>query len=72
MTRTLDAAVAALAKLPAQEQDRVAQWLLDELADEDRWTHEFTNSQSALGKLAAEARMDNAQRRATELDPTKL
>ena len=32
MTRTLDAALAKLAALPPEEQDRVGRWLLDELA----------------------------------------
>ena len=33
MTQTLDAAIAKLATLPPDEQDRVARWLLDELRD---------------------------------------
>jgi hypothetical protein len=72
MTRTLDAAIAALAKLPTEEQDRVAHWLLDELSDEDQWTRQFTTSQQALDELAAEARRDRAQGRTSELDPDKL
>jgi hypothetical protein len=61
MTRTLDAAISALAKLPTEEQERVAHWLLDELSDEDQWTRRFTTSQQALDELAAEARRDRAQ-----------
>ena len=72
MTRALDAVVAKLATLPAEEQDRIAQWLLDELRDDENWTRRFTNSQDALSKLAAEARADLAAGRATELDPDKL
>ncbi len=37
MTEMLDAAVAKLATLPDQEQDRIAQWLLQELPDEELW-----------------------------------
>ena len=37
MTQTLDAAIAKLATLPPDEQDRVAQWLLDELRDDEHW-----------------------------------
>jgi hypothetical protein len=55
MTRTLDAAIAKLAELPDEEQDRIAQWLLDELLDEDHWACRFVESQEALSKLAAEA-----------------
>jgi hypothetical protein len=72
MTRALDAVVAKLATLPAEEQDRIAQWLLDELRDDEHWTLQFANSQDALSKLAVEARADVVAGRATELDPDKL
>ena len=72
MTRALDAAIAKLATLPADEQDRIAQWLLDELRDEEHWARQFATSQDALSKLAAEARTERSAGRATELDPDKL
>jgi hypothetical protein len=72
MTRALDAAIAKLAALPGDEQDRIAQWLLDELRDEEHWARQFSVSQDALAKLAAEARAERAAGRATELDPDEL
>jgi hypothetical protein len=72
VTRALDAAIAKLATLPAEDQDRIARWLLDELQDDEHWTRQFATSQDALSKLAAEARADRAAGRATELDPDKL
>jgi hypothetical protein len=72
MTKALDAAVAKLATLPADEQDRIAQWLLGELRDDEHWARQFGASQAALSKLAAEARADRSAGRATELDPDKL
>jgi len=72
MTRALDSALAKLATLPVDEQDRIAHWLLDELRDEEHWAHQFSASQDALSKLAAEARADRAGGRTTELDPDKL
>ena len=72
MTRALDAAIAKLATLPANEQDRIAQWLLDELRDDERWARQFAASQDALSKLAAEARADRAAGRTVDLDPDKL
>ncbi|HUG35300.1 MAG TPA: hypothetical protein VML54_00025 [Candidatus Limnocylindrales bacterium] len=72
MTRALTAALAKLAELPAEEQDRIAQWLLDELDDDERWTRQFATSQDALSKLAAEARADRASGKAPELDPGEL
>ncbi len=72
MTRMLDTVVAKLATLPAEEQDRVAQWLLEELRDEERWGRQFRDSQDGLGKLAAEARAEKSADRASSLDPDKL
>lgn len=72
MTRTLDAAIAKLATLPPEEQDRVGCWLLDELRDEEHWTRQFDASQDILGKLAAEARADHSAGRTTDLDPEQL
>jgi len=72
MTRALDDAIAKLATLPPEEQDRVARWLLDELRDEEAWARRFGASQSALSKLATEARDERAAGRTTALDPDKL
>lgn len=72
MTRALDAVVAKLATLSPEEQDRIAQWLLEELRDDEHWSRQFANSQDALSKLAAEVRADLAAGRATELDSDKL
>jgi len=72
VTQILDAAIAQLAMLPPDEQDRIARWLLDELRDDEHWNHQFTSSQDALKKLAAEARADHAAGRTTEIDPEKL
>lgn len=72
MTQALDEAIAKLATLPPDEQDRVARWLLDELSDEEHWARQFRTSQDALSKLAAEARIDHAAGRTTLLDPEKL
>ena len=47
MTRALDAAIAKLAGLPAEEQDRITQWLLDELGDDELWARQFAASQDA-------------------------
>ena len=72
MTRTLDAAIAKLAALPPEEQDRVGNWLLEELRDEEHWNRQFAASQDVLSKLAAEALADDAAGGTTPLDPEKL
>jgi hypothetical protein len=68
----VDAVIAKLATLSADEQDRIAQWLLDELRDDEHWARQFATSQDALSKLAAEARTERSEGRVTELDPDKL
>jgi hypothetical protein len=60
MTEMLDAAVAKLAALPPEEQDRIAQWLLQELPDEELWDKRFSESQDALRKLVDETRQVRA------------
>ena len=72
MTRALDTAIAKLARLPAEEQDRIAQWMLEELRDEEHWAQQFAATQSALSKLAAETRAERAAGKTTDLDPDKL
>lgn len=71
MTRALDTAIAKLTTLPVDEHDRIAQWLLEELRDEEHWARQCAASQSALSTLAAEARAERATGRTTELDPDK-
>ena len=71
-TRALSAALAKRATLPEDEQDRIAQWLLDELRDDGERARQFSASQDVLSKLAAEVRGDRAAGRTTELDPDKL
>ncbi len=61
-----------MSALPPEEQDRIAQWLLGELQDEERWTEAFSSSQDALSMLADQARADIKAGRATQLDPGKL
>lgn len=72
MTSMLDVVVAKLAALPAHEQDRIAKWLLEELPDEELWNTQFSKSQDALARLAAETRRERSAGRTTALDPDKL
>lgn len=71
MTQTLDAAIAKLASLSPEEQDRVGRWLLEELRDEERWADQLDSSRDSLAKLAAETREEQSAGRATDLDPEK-
>lgn len=60
------------AKLPPEEQDRIGQWLLSELADEREWDERFCKSQDLLARLADEALEEVARGEVTDLDPAKL
>jgi hypothetical protein len=71
MTRTLDAALATLARLSPEDQDRIAVWLFEEIGDEAEWTHQFATSHAALDQLAEEARAEIAAGRTTDLDPDR-
>jgi hypothetical protein len=72
MTEMLNTAVAKLASLPAEEQDRIARGLLEELPDEEMWDRRFSETQDSLSRLASEARREKAAGKATELNPENL
>lgn len=72
MTDLLKKAFDAASRLPADEQDAVAEWLLAELASEEGWEERFASTQDALSTLAHEA-LDEHERGETEdLDPERL
>ena len=56
MTRLLEKAFEQASKLPAEDQDALAEMLLNDLASEERWTDTFAKSQDELAMLAREAR----------------
>jgi len=55
MTELLEQAFAEVSKLPPDEQDLIADWLLKEMESECRWNQLFAESQDALPVLASEA-----------------
>jgi hypothetical protein len=72
MTEMLDVAVAKLAALAPDEQDRIARWLLQELPDGEVWDSRFSETQDALSKLANETRKEREVGNATKLDLNNL
>jgi len=56
MTHLLEKAIVEISKLPEDQQDAVATWILEELQDEQAWDATFASSQDKLAKLAAKAR----------------
>jgi len=72
MTEALEQAFAEAAKLPQEEQDRLAAWILRELAEEKRWDEAFSSSADTLANLADEALDDLRNGRTEPLDPEQL
>ena len=55
MTELLRQAIREMEKLPSEEQDALAAWILAELASERRWAQLLNRSQDVLAQLAQEA-----------------
>ncbi|MGH9424879.1 MAG: hypothetical protein ACRD2L_01010, partial [Terriglobia bacterium] len=68
----LEQAFAEASKLPKQEQDTLAKWLLEELASEHEWEQAFARSQDSLAQLGKEAVAEHRAGRTQELDPDHL
>jgi hypothetical protein len=54
-TKLLEKAFAEAAKLPADDQSALAEWILEEIQSERRWQDAFAASPAELGYLAKEA-----------------
>jgi hypothetical protein len=70
MTSLLEKALRKAARLPAAEQDRIAQVILDEIEDEARWQATFVRSQDQLAALARAAREEIARGDVQDEDPS--
>ncbi len=68
MMKLLEQAFSEPASLPADEQDALARWLLDELKFERCWSDLFHGSQGLLAKLAREPLEEHRHGRTQELD----
>ena len=68
MTRLLEEAVAAMARLPAGDQDAVASLILAELEAEKGWQEALAKNPEKLQRLADEALEDIRAGRVTGLD----
>jgi hypothetical protein len=72
MTSLLQQAFAEASKLPKDEQDLLASWLLAELAAEDEFDRDITRTSDKLAGLALEALQEHHAGRTEELDPDRL
>ncbi len=72
MTKMLEKAFAQAARLPEQEQNAFANWILEELTSEERWQKAFAGSADALARLADEALEEHRKGNTRPLDPDRL
>ncbi len=68
MTKLLEKAFVEVSKLPEVEQNKVAKWLLDELASEKCWEKAFAESEDVLSQLADDALEEHRQGKTKPLD----
>lgn len=72
MTDLLEKAFAKAARLPDDEQDAFARWVMDELESERHWPRSFETSQRQLANLAREAHAEDLAGQTEPLDPDRL
>jgi hypothetical protein len=72
MTKLLEDAISRLRQMPDDEQDAIAQIVLDEIESERRWDELFTKSPEKLRTLADRAWAEHEAGRSEELDPDRL
>jgi hypothetical protein len=67
MNKTLERAIAAVARLPDDEQETIACLILAEMEAERGWAERFARSEDKLAALARRARAQHASGETTEL-----
>jgi hypothetical protein len=72
MSELMEKVLGEINKLPEEEQDALAAWILEELASERRWSETFAASQDLLSQLADEALAEHRSGKTLPLDPDKL
>ena len=72
MTTLLEKAMAEASKLPEQEQEAFAAWILAELESEKKWDELFAKSSAVIERMADEAIREHEAGLTEPLDPEKL
>ena len=72
MVELMEKAIDKLTHLSPEEQAFFAQWILDELEDEQRWEELFAKSRGRFSKLVAKVLADDDAGLTDELDPDTL
>ncbi len=72
MTRLMKQAIERLRAIPESQQDRVAEFVLQELAEDERWAASTHDHARKLEGLVENVLADDAQGRCEPLDPEQL
>ena len=72
MTKLLEKAFAEAVKLPRKEHNKLAKWLLAEMASEQRWDEAFASPTDHLAQLAEEGLNEHRKGRTKALNPDQL
>ena len=68
----LELAFSEIEKLPPDEQNKFAAWILEELHSEKHWSNLFDKSSDVLSQLADEALAEHESKKTKKLDPETL
>lgn len=68
MNKKLKHVIAELVRLPEDEQESIANLILEEMASEHGWNERFTNSEDKLAELGRRARDQHARGETTPLN----
>lgn len=68
ITEALAQAVAAAATLPVEDQNYLAWRIMEEIAEEKKWTDSFARSLDVLDQMAAEALQEHAEGKTRPLE----
>jgi len=68
ITAVFAEAIAAAAKLPVEDQNYIAFRIMEEIAEEKKWTDSFARSLDVLDRMAAEALQEHAEGRTQPLE----
>lgn len=69
---SLERAFAEITRLSEEQQEAFAQWILEELRDEQRWENAFATSLDKLDALGAKALEEYRAGKTEALDPDLL
>ena len=72
VTKDLEKAFDQASKLPADDQEQLAAWIIDELKTEREWSRSLSASVDGMAKLADEALREHVEGTSEPLDPDEL